>query len=373
MDYLLAPADSSRPVSAAVPIANQISRVSRFYDDHPDLRPTPLHRLTALARTLGVGDLVLKDESERFGLPAFKIAGVTYAVDRMIEDGRIGPGVVLACTTAGNHGRAVARVARQRGLRARVYVPADTVRDRVDAIASEGADVVVHSGGYDDAVATMAADAAREGWIVVSDTSWPGGDDDVPRLIMAGYTRLMDEAAREWDRPPDVVFVQAGVGGLLAAVAGWVANRFGGPERSALRIVSCEPAGAACVLAAARAGAPIVLPGPIETNLAGLRCAEVSHAAWPIIAAHVDAFISVPDGCAFAAMRTLAHPRERDPAVVAGPSGACGLACLAAVLSEPRLGAVREHLGLTDRSRVLVFNTEGNTDPELYARVVGSA
>jgi diaminopropionate ammonia-lyase len=287
-----------------------------------------------------------------------------------------------------------------------VYVPAGTVTDRIDAIASEGADVIVHDRGYDDAVATMARDARQHGWTIVSDTSYPdSAEDDVPRLIMSGYTRIFDEAAAQWDAPPDALFVQAGVGGLLAAAASWAsrapafaaaaASRFGeagsGFQAPHPAIVSCEPENAACVLAAARAGSPRVIAGPLDTVMAGLRCAEVSHAAWPIVAARVRAFVTARDEETFEAMRRLANARLKPgstpqgadstpqgadstlPGVVSGPSGACGLATLAAVMRDTGLAHVRDHLGLGPDARVLVVNTEGNTDPSVYNQVLGSS
>jgi diaminopropionate ammonia-lyase len=364
-EFVLGPV---RPDSPAALPADEIARVRAFFESRPDLNPTPLRAFPGLAREIGIASLLVKDESARFGLQAFKIVGVTYAFHRLIEDGRIQPGGVVACATAGNHGRAVARVARERGLGAVVYVPAGTVQERIEAIQSEGADVIVHDRGYDDAVARMADDAKHRGWTIVSDTSHPGAiDDEVPRLIMCGYTRIFDEAAAQWDAPPDAMFVQAGVGGLLAAAAAWTP----GPSPQALspkrHVVSCEPTHAACVLATAEAGRPRALDGSLDTVMAGLRCAEVSHAAWPIVAARVRAFVTASDDETFAMMRRTAADD-----IVSGPSGACGLACLAAVMREPALRPVRDHLELGPRSRVLVVNTEGNTDPSVYNRVVGS-
>jgi diaminopropionate ammonia-lyase len=380
-EFVLGPVEPDSP--AALP-ADEIARVRAFFESRPDLNPTPLRALPDLAREIGIASLLVKDESARFGLPAFKIVGVTYALHRLIEDGRLHPGDIVCCATAGNHGRAVARVARERGIRAVVYVPAGTVQERIDAIRSEGADVIVHDRGYDDAVARMADDAKRRGWTIVSDTSHPGTiDDAVPRLIMCGYTRVFDEAAAQWDAPPNAMFVQAGVGGLLAAAASWTPDPR--PPAAGTRppaapspkpqapgpkpyIVSCEPANAACVLAAAKAGRPRALDGPLDTVMAGLRCAEVSHAAWPIVEARVRAFVTASDDEAYAMMRQAAAG-----GIVSGPSGACGLACLAAVMREPDLRPARDHLELGPGSRVLVVNTEGNTDPSVYNRVVGSS
>jgi diaminopropionate ammonia-lyase len=358
------------PSSSAHFSADELARVRAFFDGRPDLKPTPLRSLPDVAREIGIGALLLKDESQRFGLPAFKTVGVTYAVHRLMDAGRLTSGGTVACATAGNHGRAVARAARENNLRAKVYVPAGTVRARIDALEGEGAQVVVHDGDYEDAVATMAREAARNSWVIVSDTSWPGDEDEAsaneakasyytPHLIMAGYTRIFDEARAAWDAPPDAMFIQAGVGGLLAAGAAWSAHE-------AIDVVSCEPVNAACVLAAAAAGRPARVVGTPDTTMAGLKSAEVSLAAWPIVAASVKAFVTARDEDSFEMMR-----RASSVGIVAGPSGACGLASLAVVLRDPVFAPVRDTLGLTSTSRVLVVNTEGNTDPELYAKVVG--
>jgi diaminopropionate ammonia-lyase len=337
-----------------------------FYARHPELAPTPLRRLPAFARALGLGLLAVKDESARFGLNAFKSLGVRYAVDRLRREARIADTATLVCASAGNHGRAVARAARDLGLAARVYMSSaatDAVRRN---IASEGAAVVVVEGTYDDAVRAMAADAAANGWTVISDTSW-SGYEEIPRLIMLGYTRLVDEVGEQIDEAPDVVFVQGGVGGLVCGVAAALPRCW--PER-APRLVACEPADAACLLASARAGHLATLDGPSKTIMAGLRCAEPSAAAWPTIAARADAFVAVEDETVVAAMRMLARPLAKDPAIESGPSGACGFAALVSVMRDETLRPVREALGLGAGSRVLVISTEGATDRELYDRLV---
>ena len=268
---------------------------------------TPLVALPALAESLGVGALWLKDETARFGLPAFKSLGVEFAVHRLHERGELAGVTTLVCASAGNHGRAVARAARSAGLAATIFLDADVAAARVAAIAGEGADIVRVSGSYDDAVRDAAAHAAATGGLVVSDTAWDGYTR-IPHDIMLGYTRLMDEAAAAWagDGPPDVFLVQAGVGGLLAAVASWSAWTFG-PERP--RLVAVEPTLAACVQASARAGRPTPIDGPLTTVMAGLRCGEVSPLAFEAAALLVDGYLAVDDVWTRRAMRRLAHPK----------------------------------------------------------------
>jgi len=336
----------------------ELDDVRRYYGPLTDAPATPLRRLPGLAHTLGIADLLVKDESSRFGLPAFKILGTRYAIARLLETGHVGD---LACATAGNHGRAVARAARLAGLRAHVYVPRGTVPARVSAIRAENADVVECDVDYDACVRLMAADAERHHWTVVSDTSWPGYVR-VPKLIMAGYTWMLEEASRQWGTArPDLVVVQAGVGSFAGAVAAWLEATFGSGRPA---LVVAEPVGSACVAASLRAGRLASLDRCEPTNMAGLRCAEVSPVAWPALRDTVDACVQISDDEAARAVDRMARPTAGDSPVTAGSSGAAGLAGLMRLLGDPELEPTRRTLGLSPTTRVLVFNTEGPTDHE---------
>lgn len=323
----------------------EYDQVSAFYDNHPTIRPTPLRRLPALAAELGLSELLVKDESARGGLPAFKITGVAFAIDRMMKAGRIREDAVLAAATAGNHGRALARVARDHGLRARIYVPFDAAPARVEAIRGEGAEIIVSDGNYDHAVRQAAAEAAAQGWIVVSDTAWPGYEE-IPRWIKAGYTRVIDEAARDWtdETRPDLVLVQGGVGGLVCATLSWLCARYGGRRPF---FITCEPIGSACLMEGARAGRPVQLEPLPKTIMECLRCGEASSIALPVISAASDAFVAVEDPWCERAMGVLANAGIR-----AGASGACGFAALLALLQD----------GLAPR-RAMVIVTESDGAP----------
>jgi len=178
------------------------------------------------------------------------------------------------------------------------------------------------------------------------------------------------EAEDQWspEPPPDVVLVQAGVGGLACALVSWLCHRYGASRPFT---IVCEAVGAACVMESTRAGKPVSIRGPFDTIMAGLRCGEVSPLAWPTIAAAVDAFVSIDDEQCEQAMRRLAYPISGDPLVIAGASGACGLAALLAIIQDECLGSVLEACGLNAQSRVLAINTEGATDPEGYLRITG--
>jgi diaminopropionate ammonia-lyase len=339
-----------------------------FFAARPDLSPTPLRALPGLAHHLGIGALDIKDETARFGLNAFKAVGATFAVETLRERGSIREGDTLVCASEGNHGRAVARAARDADCFARVYMAETVTAARIAAIEAEGAVVIPVKGTYDDAVRVMAAEALAHRWTVISDTSWPGYDE-IPRLIMLGYTRLLDEAdaASPAAHTPDAIFVQGGVGGLLGAVASWVHWRY---DSARPLIVCVEPAVAACLQLSARHGAPTTLDGPFETIMGGLRCGEVSPAAFTAVRSLVDAYVAIEDDWALDAMRLLAEPFPGDPPIRAGAAGAAALGGLLATLRDPTLGDLRDRLALGPTSRVLGMVTEGVTDPDVFRRAL---
>lgn len=363
----ISPHPRSVPADPVIP-ESELTRVEAFYRERPELACTPLRRLPELAAELGVGEILLKDESTRFGLNAFKILGVLYAFHRIMETRASADTSVVACASAGNHGRAVARAAPEFGCSARIYLPAGTARARVEAIASEGAQVTVTDVGYEASIQQVVREAEAQGWLVVSDTSWPGYDE-IPRWIMAGYTRMMNEAREQWapSSAPDVVVIQGGVGGLVCAGATWFAQHYGADRPF---MIAAEPTAAPCLLESVRLGRPAVVVER-ETMMACLKCAEISPVIWPVLADGVDAVVTVDDARTAWTMRRLARPTGDDPSVVAGASGACGLAALAALLSDETLAPVRRVAELGPESRVLVVNTEGATDPVLYQSVVG--
>ena len=332
-----------------------------FFRTYPGYFPTPLRSLRSRARKMGIRELLVKDESNRFGLSSFKVLGVSYAIHRLFESGDLRPNSIVACATDGNHGRALAHVARRNQLKSRIYIHRGTCSARVKAIESEGAQVILVEGNYDDCVTFAAHDAMKHGWILVSDTAWPGYDI-VPRYIMAGYTMLISEAANQWGEPPDLVIVQAGVGGLACAVVSALVEGF---QFKRPLIASCEPESAACVLESMRAGTPVVIRGSLQTIMAGLSCGTVSSIAWPALHSGLDACIAVTDDECAEAVCSLAQPEAGDPSILAGESGACGLAALNAILRRDEFRPVRDGLRLGPETRVLLINTEGTSDPEV--------
>ena len=350
----------------------------------PGYAPTPLVPLGGLASALGLSGIAIKDEGGRFGLGSFKALGGAYAVLRVVQKeirartGQAAPsqeiaagrfaaitsGMTMTAATDGNHGRSVAWGARTFGCRCVIYMPATVSMGRVRAIETYGGTVRRLPGTYDDCVRQAAADASANGWHVVSDTAYEGYVE-IPRDVMQGYCLMVDEALAQSASPPTHVFVQAGVGGLAAAVCATLWERLGTRRP---RYVVVEPETADCFFKSASAGRPIIVEGALETIMAGLASGEVSSEAWEILDAGVDAFMTVPDSAAAETMRVLADAPHGDRPVVTGESGVAGLAGLLVAAAD---AGSRAALSLDGASRVLVLGTEGATDPQVYEEIVG--
>lgn len=272
--------------------------------------------------------------------------------------------MTFACATDGNHGRSVAWGAGLAGARCEVFIHAGVSERRAAAIAAYGAHINRVDGSYDDSIVRSAALSAEHGWTVVSDTAWDGYED-IPLAVMQGYTVMIGEALDAMAEPPTHLFLQAGVGGMAAAVASHAIQRLGA---DAPKVVVVEPARAACVAASVEAGRLVTIPHGEPTVMAMLECATPSPLGWQILHHLADACVTLEEDEAVAAMRRLAFPVEGDPAIVAGESGAAGLAGFLSCLRDP---AAKEALGLGAGSRILVFNSEGATDPVIYAGIVG--
>jgi diaminopropionate ammonia-lyase len=350
----------------------------------PGYKPTPLRLLPKLAARAGIDAILYKDEAERFGLGSFKALGGAYAVFKLLRksiqeqknvaassldltSGRyadVTSRITVTCATDGNHGRSVAWGARTFGCRCVIYIPESVSPGRCQAIAAYGAEIRRFTGTYDDGVRRAAADAAAKGWMVVSDTAYEGYTD-VPRDVMQGYSLMVEEALRQTSALPSHVFVQGGVGGLAASVCSYLWERYGAARPY---FVIVEPEKADCFYRSAVAGRPTPAEGALDTIMAGLACGEVSPLAWRILETGADAFMTIDDEAAVDCMRLLADGRFGDNPVVAGESAVAGLAGLLVASAD---ADTRARLDLHLGSRVLVFGTEGATDPEVYRSIVG--
>src|ERR671912_3067532 len=316
----------------------------RFHRRLPGYVETPLVDAPKLASALAVGKVFVKDESSRLGLPAFKVLGASWAVYRALEE-RLGEDfrgweelceleerleplrpLSLVAATDGNHGRAVARVARLLGLGAKIFVPRDMATARREAITSEGAEVIVVDGTYDEAVERSAGEAGERG-LVISDTSWPGYER-TPSWVIEGYSTMLweidDELERRGEEGPDLAIVQVGVGAFAAAVA----RHFRSPRMSPRpKLVGVEPVNADCLLESVAAGRIVSVPGPHDSIMSGLNCGRPSLVAWPTVSRGIDLLVAVDDEPAHEAMRLAA-----ESGVVSGETGAAGLGGLLELL-----------------------------------------
>ncbi len=363
--------------------AERDARPRMFHQRLPWYNPTPLTPAKRAAMRLDASAVWVKDESERLGLPSFKVLGASWAVYRMLEerfDFRLADwedleqlrsridcisDVTLVAATDGNHGRAVARVASWFGMKSLVFVPAGTIGARIEAIESEGARVVVIDGDYDEAVAAAAGEDGARSWLI-QDTGWPGYET-VPAWIVEGYATMFQEIEDQLGTAGadtiDLVAVQIGVGSLAAAAVSFF--RCGIRSHSPV-IVGVEPEGAACAFESMRSGRIVTVPGPHTSAMAGLNCGTVSSVAWPYLRNGIDFFIGIPNERSFEAMRLLA----RD-GIASGESGAAGLAGLIELSERITAGEIGDTGRLKDSNSVLVISTEGITNPALYGRVIG--
>ena len=378
------------PRSVSIPPAfgvAQARQVRAFHRTIPEYAATPLVPLRNLARELGLGGLFVKDESYRFGLNAFKALGGSYSMANVLArklgrplqelgfadlagpEARARLGTMSFVTaTDGNHGRGVAWTARQLGQKAVVYMPAGSAAERLENIRRLGAEASIRDGNYDDTVRFAAAQAERNGWILVQDTAWEGYTE-IPRWIMQGYLTLADEAAEQLPCPPTHLFLQAGVGSMAGAVAAYFADRYPGAAKPVITVV--EPNGADCLFRTARADdGTLHAVQDLHSIMAGLCCGEPCSLAWDLLKETADYFVSIPDQAAANGMRILGAPLPGDGRIISGESGAATTGFVTELLRNPALHGLRDELGLDGGAQVLCISTEGATDRENYRRIV---
>lgn len=381
-------ADTSLPIMSL----ENVAKARAFHESFPQYSKTPLAKLDHMAEYLGLGGLFVKDESYRFGLNAFKVLGGSFAMANYIakqihRDVSQLPYAVLTSeelrkefgqatfftATDGNHGRGVAWAANRLGQKSVVLMPKGSTQTRLENILKEGADATITDVNYDECVrrANAMAEQTPNG-VMVQDTAWDGYEE-IPSWIMQGYGTMAseaDEQLREYgcDRPTHI-FIQAGVGSLAGAVQGYFANRY--PDNPPV-VVVMEADSAACLYKGAKAadGSIRIVDGDMPTIMAGLACGEPNTISWDILKNHVSVFTSCPDWVSARGMRLLAAPVKGDPQVTSGDSGAVGMGLLSAVMEQEEYRDLRELLKLDKNSTVLLFSTEGDTDPQRYKEIV---
>ena len=356
-----------------------------FHQQIDAYKPTPLVALDHLAKELGIGKILVKDESYRFDLNAFKVLGGSYAIARCVcqklditldefsFDSLEGQEpATFATATDGNHGRGVAWAAQQLGQKAVVYMPKGAAKERVDNIIKLGAECIVTDLNYDDAVRLACKNADDNGWLMVQDTSWEGYTE-IPTWIMQGYMTMASEACDQLEAlgitQPTHTILQAGVGALAGGAMGYLANRYGADTFTG---IVAEPDKADCIYQSGchPDGAAVNVTGDLDTIMAGLACGELNPLGWEILKNCSRHFLSVEDKVAALGMRILGNPLPGDDVVISGESGAIGIGLLYAIARHPDAARIKESLKLDEHSVVLLFNTEGDTDPVNYRNVV---
>ena len=378
--------------SLKVMALEEVKKARGFHETIPGYEKTPLANLSKMSEHLGISNIFIKDESYRFGLNAFKVLGGSFSMARYIakETGRdvseldfdtltsdklreeFGQATFFTATD-GNHGRGVAWAANKLKQKAVVYMPKGSTLTRLNNIIAEGAKATIEEVNYDECVRMAAAEAARTpNGVVVQDTAWEGYEE-IPSWIMQGYGTMAMEADEQLKEAgieaPTHIFVQAGVGSLAGAVQGYFTNRY---PNNPPKVVIVEADAADCLYKGAVAGdgEERIVTGDMETIMAGLACGEPNTISWDILKNHSTAFISLPDWAAAKAMRLLSAPIKGDPQVVSGESGAAGFAAFYCIMTMEELEPLKTALELNENSKVLLFSTEGDTDPDRYKEIV---
>lgn len=343
--------------SSFAPTLDDSARAGEAISRWPEYAVSPLRSAPSMAKLLGVGELWLKDESDRLGTGSFKALGGGYAVDELVRAAD-GSAPVFATASAGNHGVGVAWACRRLGAACHVYLSEGVSDFQAERIRSLGGTVHRVVGTYEDSLsaARQAADAA--GWQIVQDVSWEG-NTRVPALIYAGYTvlaaEIVEQLAAADAPPPTHVLVNAGVGGLAVGVCAHLWARYGAARPT---FITVEAQAADCLLHSARLGSWAALPperiAAESTIMTGLDCNTPDQICWEVLHSGVDHFVAVGDEVVAPCVRLLAE--ELDPPIAAGDSAVAGLGVLVAAAAQP---AVRERLGLTEESRVAIIVCEG--------------
>lgn len=361
-----------------------------FHRQIPGYRPTPLRRLRNLARAWKVGEILVKDESKRFNLNSFKVLGSSYAIGRLLckrlgldpakteygflagEEVRNRSGEMTFTTaTDGNHGLGVAWAAEQLRQHAVIYMPKGSARSRVENIRSHGAVVEVTDRNYDETVRLARRMAEKNNWFVIQDTAWEGYRE-IPLWIMQGYMTISVEAQSQMFQAeirPTHVFLQAGVGAFSGAMVASMVNQF----RDDLPVfIIIEPNNAACIFASAAAGDGCMhkVTGNLDTIMAGLACGEPNPIAWDILRDFPSCYVSCGDYVAANGIRILANPLQGDERVEAGESGSVAVGLIDLLANNQKFHGLREKLQIGPGSKLLLFNTEGATDPENYREIL---
>ena len=371
------------------PIFNEkiAKQARKFHCQIEGYQPTPLVSLPRLAEAFGVKSILIKDESHRFGLNAFKVLGGSYALGRLLAEylnigiseidlktvaTKLHKPLVFTTATAGNHGTGVAWAAREMGQKAVVYMPKGSSLVSAERIRGLGAECIITDLNYDDTVRLANKTAEENRWMLVQDTAWEGYEK-IPTWISQGYMTMADEAIEQTltmnEEMPTHVMLQAGVGAMAGGVLGYLVDKLGADN---LTTIISEPSTADCIFRSgtSKDGAIVSVNGDLNSIMAGLACGEPNPITWPILRDCSSLFTSVTDNVAATGMRILGNPLPGDEAITSGESGAINMGLLYLLATQTDGQEIARSIGLNEHSVVMIFNTEGDTNADRYRKVV---
>ena len=323
-------------------------------------KPTPLLNLNKLSEELKLNKIFYKDENYRFDLKSFKALGGAYAVEKVTQGNK---NIVVATATAGNHGRSVAWGARRLGIECKIFISENVTKARGKAMSDLGADVVKVKGNYENSLLECIKQSTENGWQIVQDVAWKDYMQ-VPKYTMAGYTVMMKEISEQINNDEvSHIILQAGVGGMAGAMVAGIARYL---KNVPITIV-VEPDSAACVMESIKSGKIEKIDIQRESLMGGMSCGEVSLVPWEILKHSVKHCISLPDDDIAKTMKLLGNSSFSDRKIIAGENSAPGVISLIASCNNEDL---RDQLRLNESSNVLVFGCEGDTDKEMYQKLI---
>ncbi len=322
--------------------------------------PTPLIELNKLSKELNLNKIYYKDESKRFDLKSFKALGGAYAVEKVSEGNK---DIIVATATAGNHGRSVAWGAKRLGLKCKIFISEFVSDVRGKAMLDLGADVIKVKGNYEKSLLECIKISTKNNWQIIQDVAWKNYIQ-VPKYTMAGYTVMMKEIADQVKNQKIThIILQAGVGGMAGAMVSGIARYLDNVPTT----IIVEPDSAACVLESIKSGKIEKIDIKRESLMGGMSCGQVSLVPWEILRKSVKYCVSLPDDDIAKTMKLLGNSNFSEQKIIAGENSAPGVISLIASCEDEN---IRNKLDLNKNSNVLVFGCEGDTDQEMYKKLI---
>ena len=323
---------------------------------------TPLISLNKLSKELKLNKIFYKDESKRFGLKSFKALGGAYAVQKISKNKK---DIIISTATAGNHGRSVAWGSKKLGLKCKIFISEHVSESRAKVMRNFGADIIRVKGNYENSLNECIKKSNENNWQIIQDVAWQDYKL-VPKLTMAGYSVMMKEISEQINNQQiSHVILQAGVGGMAAAMIAGIANYL----NHVPKIIIVEPESAACVLESIKTGKIEKISIEKESLMGGMSCGEVSLVPWQILKNSVSHCVTVSDDYISKTVKLLANCEFSDEKIIGGECSTPGITSLVGLCNDVE---VRKKINLNEDTNVLLFGCEGDTDEELYQKLLNS-